>query len=427
MEEGHLREIVSPFLENKPTKDAIEILKTQVDLAENALDRKKAKNPLVRAAIKTVEGFLRKTGRICYGGQAINIHLPKELQFYDITKEIPDYDVYTPNIKKDIRTIIDILRKAGFQNVSSRDGMHEGTVKISFDYNDVLDLTYMDPEIYSVLYERSKIVKGIHYADANFLRSNMYKELAQPEGEIDRWEKVYTRLVLLNEAVPSEKCEEEHNKTLSSSTISKQKYLEILNFIINNRLILAGAWIEKIYKKKTKNYSWILTPSKIPLIFYSSTIDNDVEHLKNIIGSNIRIDIFESHGDIVPGCVCMYLDNILIAIIIESDACYSYNKISLQDGERELLIASLDTTIRLFYQLSLLRKFPPIAETSIHCVAQNLVDISMKIRNGAIQSAFPLFSIECSGHQKSRASLLRQKHLRAKLRRLTRKVSRRQG
>ena len=425
MEEGHLRKIDSQFLERNSTKDVIEILKTQVDLAENAFDRKKAKNPLVRAAIKLVEKFLKKTGRICYGGQAINVHLPKELQFYDMTKEVPDYDVYTPNIKKDIRTIIEILRKEGFNNVSEREGMHEGTVKISFDYNDVLDLTHMDADIYSVLHERSKVIKGIHYADANFLRSNMYKELAQPEGEIDRWEKVYTRLVLLNEAVPSEKCEEENNKTLSSSTIPKQKYLEILNFIINNRRVLAGAWIEKIYKKKTKNYSWILKPSTIPLIFYSPTMENDMEHLKTIVGSNIRIEFLEAHGDIVPACMCIYLDDTLIAIIVDEDACYSYNKISLQDGERELLITSLDTTIRLFYQLSLLRGFPPIAEVSIHCVAQNLVDISMKIRNGAIQSAFPLFSIECSGHQSTRSSLLRQKHLRSKLRRLTRKV--RQG
>jgi hypothetical protein len=426
MEEGHLRKIDSQFLERNSTKDAIEILKTQVDLAEDVLDRKKAKNPLVRAAIKLVEKFLKKTGRICYGGQAINVHLPKELQFYDMTKEVPDYDVYTPNIKKDIRNIIEILRKAGFNNVSEREGMHEGTVKISFDYNDVLDLTHMDADIYTMLHERSKVIKGIRYADANFLRSNMYKELAQPEGEIDRWEKVYTRLVLLNEAVPSDKCTDNDN-IIPSSTISKQKYLEILNFIINNQRVLAGAWIEKIYKKKTKNYSWILNPSTIPLIFYSPTMENDMEHLKTIVGSNIVIQFFEAHGDIVPACMCIYLDDTLIAIIVDEDACYSYNKISLQDGERELLITSLDTTIRLFYQLSLLRGFPSIAEVSIHCVAQNLVDISMKIRNGAIQSAFPLFSIECSGHQHTRSSLLRQKHLRAKLRRLTRKVSARQG
>jgi hypothetical protein len=185
MEEGHLRKISSQLLEKNSTKDAIEILKKQVDLAENALDRKKAKNPLVKAAIKLIEKFLKKTGRVCYGGQAINVHLPKELQFYDMTKEVPDYDIYSPNIKKDVNTVIKILRQAGFHNVSDREGMHEGTVKISFDYNDILDLTYMDADIYSVLHARSTVVKGIHYADANFLRSNMYKELAQPEGEID--------------------------------------------------------------------------------------------------------------------------------------------------------------------------------------------------------------------------------------------------
>ena len=188
MEEGHLRKIDSQFLERNSTKDAIEILKTQVDLAENAFDRKKAKNPLVRAAIKLVEKFLKKTGRICYGGQAINVHLPKELQFYDMTKEVPDYDVYTPNSQKDLRTILTLLRKSGFPEVAHREGIHEGTIKVSVAYNDILDLTYMDPDIYSIIFKRSKNIKGINYADANFLRSNMYKELSQPQGEIDRWE-----------------------------------------------------------------------------------------------------------------------------------------------------------------------------------------------------------------------------------------------
>lgn len=422
MEEGHLRRIISPVLERTSTKKALEALESQVDSAEERRDLSLAKNPLVRAAIKIVEEFLKKTGRVAYGGQAINAHLPAALKFYDPATTIPDYDVYTPNPEKDLRTILTLLRKSGFPEVAHREGIHEGTIKVSVAYNDILDLTSMDPDIYSIIFKRSKNIKGINYADANFLRSNMYKELSQPEGEIDRWEKVYTRLVLLNEAIPLETCETERAKM---SPIPKTVYNDIFQFIINNNRILAGANIDKVYKRKQKNYSWLLEDTNVPIIFYSPTIDSDVIHIGSLIGRDFKTEIYEAHGDIVPACVVIYKGATMIAIIVEEGACYSYNRVSLQVGSSssgsELLVASLDTVIRLFYQLSLIRDFPSISETSINCVAQNLVDLSMKIRNGAVQTKFPLFSIECSGHQATKGSLLRAKKLRGKLRRLTRK------
>jgi len=424
MEEGRLRRIISPVLERASTKNALEVLQNQVDSAEDRRDLALAKNPLIRAAIKIVEGFLKKTGRVAYGGQAINAHLPSALKFYDAAKSIPDYDVYTPNPEKDLRSILTMLRKAGFPEIAHREGLHEGTVKVSIAYNDILDLTSMDADIYSVIYKRSKNINGIHYADANFLRSNMYKELSQPEGEIDRWEKVYTRLVLLNEAVQLETCSDQEHKP--QALIPKTTYKEIFEFIINNKRILAGANIDKVYKRKQKNYSWLLEDTNVPIIFYSPTIENDVIHISSLIGRDFKTELYEAHGDIVPACVVIYKGKTMAAIIVEEGACYSYNRVSLEIGsnssQNELLVASLDTVIRLFYQLSLIRDFPSISETSIHCVAQNLVDLSIKIRNGAVQTRFPLFSIECSGHQDTKGSLLRAKKLRGKLRRLTRKV-----
>jgi len=415
MEEGHLRIIKSQVLERKSTLRAIEEIKSQVEEAEAKSELKAANNPLIRAAIKVVEDFLIKTGRVCYGGQAINSLLPTSLKFYDTKISLPDYDVYTPNIQKDLRMILRALRKAGFPEIGHREGIHEGTIKVSVAFNDILDLTYMDPEIYDVLYKRSKIVNKIHNADANFLRSNMYKELSQPEGEIDRWEKVYTRLVILNEAIPPELCYEHEDGPITD--IPKQLYLDIMNFIINNKRIFAGGNLGNLYQKKTKNYSWILKDTHTPIIFYSPDIENDISHLKILIGASFTMEEFEARGDVVPSSVIVYSGKTVVAVLVEERACYSYNKIPIQIG-RELFIASLDTAIRLFYQLNLLSEFPSVVETSLHCVAQNLVDISIKIRSGTIQSQFPLFSIECTGHQQTKGSLIRAKKMRAKLRKL---------
>lgn len=422
MEEGHLRKIITPLLERETTQKAIEVLQEQVDKAEEIRDLKAAESPLVRAAIKVIEGFLKKTGRVCYGGQAINAHLPKQLKFYDPKKTIPDYDVYTPTLEKDVRTVLSLLRKEGFPEVAHREGLHEGTMKISVAYNDILDLTAMDPEIYSVLFERSVSINNIRYADANFLRSNMYKELSQPEGEIDRWEKVYTRLVLLNEAVPVHECNKSKEEDLTP--IKKELYQQVFEFLVTNQRILAGANLGQIYRKRTKNYSWLLEDTTVPIIFYSPNPENDSVYLQSLIGDGFKTEIFEAHSDTVPACISVYDGNTLVAIIIEEGACYSYNRVNIFNSQ-ELHVASLDTAIRLFYQLSLLRGFPFVAERSIYCIANNLVELSMKIRAGAVQTGFPLFSIECSGHQPTKGSLVRAKRLRAKLRKqgvtLTRK------
>ena len=421
MEEGVLPYIRSHILEKKEVLSAIANLNEQVEVAKEAHDLRIAADPLVRAAIKIVEKFLKETGRLCYGGQAINAHLPKELKFYDTKKQIPDYDVYSPNVEKDMRLVISRLRKAGFPDVAHREGLHQGTFKISVAYNDVLDLTYMPPEIYSTLWKDSVVIERIHYVGANFLRSNMYKELSQPEGEIDRWEKVYSRLVLLNTAVPIDTCKE---KAGSETLIPKEIYLNIFQFVIQYRRILAGAFIKKIYQKKHRNYSWLLSDNDSPILFFSPTPENDLIALQSIIGK-VSVDRHAPISDVVPGYIVVRSSgsgsgNNIICIIIEEYACHSYNIVRLQDNS-EILVASLDTAIRLFYSLGLVEGL--IEETSIHCVAQNLVDISMKIRSGKLQSEFPLFSIECMGHQHTKGSLIRAKKLRGKLRKLTRKAS----
>ena len=53
-----------------------ERLEQIVDQAQTRLDLETAQNPALRRAISIVEAHLRRTGRVCYGGQAINAQLP---------------------------------------------------------------------------------------------------------------------------------------------------------------------------------------------------------------------------------------------------------------------------------------------------------------------------------------------------------------
>ena len=191
---------ISYFTKDK-FKSQIERIKKASELAQKKMDYTTAHSEEILYAIAIVEKFLRKKQRICYGGQAINAHLPKSHKIYDPTYSIPDYDFFTPSPASDITMLVTMLQHAGFREVSTREGMHEGTTKIYVDYVPVADITELHPLMFKIMHKRSIVFNGIHYMDANSLRMLMYLELSRPRGEVTRWGKVFERLMIFNEFI----------------------------------------------------------------------------------------------------------------------------------------------------------------------------------------------------------------------------------
>ena len=195
--------IHSDLFDRKTFQEQLERIAKASEVAQERVDYTSAHNDHIVRAIEVVEDFLRKKHRLCYGGQAINAHLPAKYKFYDPETSIPDYDFFTPQQEQDIAVLVKDLRKAGFTEISAREGMHEGTIKIYVDYIPVADMTAIDPRLYRILSKREFRYDGISYLDGNTLRMLMYLELSRPRGEVSRWEKVYERLALFNEFVPA--------------------------------------------------------------------------------------------------------------------------------------------------------------------------------------------------------------------------------
>lgn len=84
--------------------------------------------------------------------------------------------------------------------VEVRPGVHLGTFKVFANYTGVADITQLDPEIFDKLWKDSIEKEGIHYVSPDFLRMSVYLELSRPRGDVSRWKKVYSRLLLLNKA-----------------------------------------------------------------------------------------------------------------------------------------------------------------------------------------------------------------------------------
>jgi Poly(A) polymerase catalytic subunit len=414
--------IFSPYFDKSKFQKQLELIKKASEVAQDRIDYASAHDDHILHAVEVVEDFLRKKHRLCDGGQAINAHLPAKYKFYDPEYSIPDYDFFTPSSDADIAAIVKDLRKAGFTDISAREGMHEGTTKIYVDYIPVADITEIDPSLYRILSKREFRNDGISYLDVNTLRMLMYLELSRPRGEVGRWEKVFERLLLLNEFSPVKKCK---SVTPVFKTGLQREYAEFtLDYIINNKRVFAGADLSSFYQEAVKHnrvdIDWIFGSRK-PIMFYSSTPREDALYLSKEFTQRfgprkaLTIKSVSSKGIDTPPpmeIIC-YGKSPLVFIIHESE-CHSYINVPVGKG-KVIRIASMDTLITLYFSLGLV-KSSYFDVGAMECLANQLVHINNNARRKGDKFIFPFISINCSGHQTSLPSLIR-----AKVKRITKK------
>lgn len=424
MEDDIMRsQIESPYFDNKKLKKQLELIKKASETAQKKMNYEIAHDDDILRSIEVVENFLRTKHRLCYGGQAINAHLPKKYKIYDPELSIPDYDFFTPDQPSDIRELLSELRKAGFSEISVREGMHEGTMKVYVNFTAVADITQIDKNLYRLLSQREFKYDGISYLDANTLRMLMYLELSRPRGEVERWSKVYERLALFNEFVPIKQCSEYKTDIEDVLTLEQSSYL--FNYIRDNKRTFAGAdllpFFTQILEKKSKMSSIeFLLGTKKPFIFLSPNAEDDAKRIRtefNILSGKANTTIRSikpQGGDLIPEIKIVTQGNKFLAFIIQQSACHSYLNV-YTDKFNSIRIASTDTLITLYFSLGLIDpKY--FAMGAMECLANELIYLSIKARNNPKKFLFPFISIKCSGYQTSLPSLIR-----AKVRRITEK------
>ena len=404
--------INSDYFDEKEFLKQIDIIKEASDIAQKKIDYITAHDDNIIRAIEVVETFLKKSHRLCYGGQAINAHLPAKYKFYDSNASIPDYDFFTPQQDKDINTIVKDLRKAGFIDISAREGVHKGTIKIYVDYSPVADITLIDKKLYRLLSKREFKIDGISYLDANTLRMLMYLELSRPQGEVSRWPKVFERLSLFNEFIAFKPCR--LSSVSFGGEINRNQLKFVINYIITNKRIFAGADLVELYNSSLRHKkiytNWIFTTKK-PIIFLSSDLENDAKQIVTefrLMDKKISLTSYSSKGmEIIPSMKVISCNKKNIVYIINETSCHSYFNVPIKNGSI-IRIASMDTLITTYFSLGLIdSKFFHIG--SMECLANKLVEISSKARKNPDNFLFPFISIKCSGYQPSFPSLIRNK------------------
>ena len=350
---------------------------------ESENNRVAAKDPGTITSLAVVKKFLKEHPVLCYGGTAINNLLPKKDQFYNPEEDVPDYDFFSKTPQAHSVIIANQLKKEGIAAVEVKPGMHLGTFKVFADFTGVADITHLDEEIFDRLWEQAEVRQGIHYVPVNFLRMSMYLELSRPHGDVSRWEKVYSRLELLNKAYPAS-CSKKDAKQHDELTNEQQK--GVLKLLKNEDVVLLSVSAAEIHLNK----NWT-TP--IGLLAERETIERLTK------GEKIEVN---EENDILPRRTSVLSEDGTKSFFrfYETTACHSYHE--MDNGVR---VASIPTTLQFFFAY-LYSGAQEENVASVLCIAQRLVDVA----NSKSKRRFELLTPkECIGVQETFVEMKRSK------------------
>jgi hypothetical protein len=211
----------------------------------------------------------------------------------------------------------------------------------------------------------------------------MYLELSRPHGDVSRWEKVYSRLELLNKAYPAS-CNKKDAKQHEELTDEQQK--GVLKLLKNEDVVLLSVSAAEIHLNK----NWT-TP--IGLLAERETIERLTK------GEKVEVN---EENDILPRRTSVLSEDGTKSLFrfYETTACHSYHE--MDNGVR---VASIPTTLQFFFAY-LYSGAQEENVASVLCIAQRLVDIA----NSKAKRRFELLTPkECIGVQESFIEMKRNK------------------
>jgi hypothetical protein len=373
------------------TEQLIDLARAAAAEAANYQERFAAADTEARKIVDIMERFLRITGRVVYGGAAINAHLPADKKFYDPTLYLPDYDFMTPDPLQDCADLIAAFRAEGFDDVEAKFGIHEGTYKVFVNFRAAADITYMPPQIYARVITDAHMIEGIHYASPNFIRMNMYLELSRPAGMVSRWEKVYGRLLLLNEAHPLRPghCTKNPIATTASTSSAVSTTSALIAAGIDAEAIFLSGIAHLIDKEPD--------PEEVILLVHPHP--NSVVSALQKVSPTLQPIRFPALGELLPARTELQTPaSKLVAVVFETVACHNYTTLASPKGYR---MASLDFLLQMYYAMYFADLQNYVA-VRLLCVIQQLIEMEAERRTTAVIRGVPahdVFPLECLGHQ----------------------------
>lgn len=383
------------------------ILRNAIDEAEQKNAEKMVNGPEIKKIMEIVEDFLIRKKVVCYGGTAINNILPREAQFYDRAVDIPDYDFFSLNALADAKELADIYFAAGYEDVEAKSGVHKGTYKVYVNFIPVADITFMEKTIFKEIYRESVVVGGIHYCPPNWLRMGMYLELSRPMGDITRWEKVLTRLTLLNRHFPLKtnldcvRRDFQRGVENYSEEDAEHIYNIIHDTFINQDVVFFGGFAMSLYS----DYMSPGHKSAVKKVADFDVLSEDPKRVADIVVEQLKLGGFKAAavkehpeaGEFLPKHYEIRVGVETFAFIYEPKECVNYNKINV--NRQTLKIATIDTILR-YYLVFLYTGRAYYDKERLICMAHFLFLVQQRNRL-AQRGILRRFTMDCIGKQQT--------------------------
>ena len=383
------------------------ILQHAVNKGEERKKRMAVQQEGVDDIIAIVEKFLRDKTLMCYGGTAVNNILPKESQFYDYEIEIPDYDFFSKSALQDAKELADIYYAAGYENVEAKSGVHHGTYKVFVNFIPIADITALHAKLFDALYDDRIIVDGISYVPPNYLRMSMFLELSRPRGDLTRWEKVMTRMNLLNKHYPldpySTKCNrvDFQRNVESAENDAERIYYTVRDALIRDKVVFFGGYAASLYSKympaSQRHLIYKIPDFDVLSTDIRQTADNVRQALLNKGIDNVRLVAHTALGEVVPEHIEIVANDVPIAYLYKPLSCHSYNSVYI--NRRKIRVATIDTMLS-FYMAFLYANKPYYNKNRILCMSAFLFKVEQHNRleqRGLLRR----FTLKCYGNQET--------------------------
>ena len=408
------------FLFSYPAIDQ-DTLKIEKAIEEKlSKDKRQAYEKYITMYLVTKE-FIKKKKLLLYGGLALNLSLPKSQRFYD-EYELPDYDFFSFDAKTHAKELADIYHRKGYEYIEVKPGIHDSTYKVFVDFQPVADITDIPHNLFQTLTSIS--AKETHLVLQNnpgldisivplsLLRLAFHIELSRPDGFIERWTKIYKRMVvfysyypLVYEQCPSPLMEDDQGRVHDFHHV-------ILDYCKTHELPISGLEALKTYM--LQNGSAIsktaIFDKKMALLETISTNYEEVSKkliamLRTMTESNEKITMKHhsplNKSELIPKHVIISLETYSssnkkissrpLVIIYNSRACYSYKKL---DG---INVLTIDAILSLMYAY-LFTKRSYYMTDKIKCAINILLNIQAKHIHSQ-KYIWKRFELECIGTQ----------------------------
>lgn len=272
-----------------------------------------------KGLFKDVCDFIKSKKLIIYGGFAINELLRKKKLkgIYD-NSEIKDIDCYSNNAIDVSKELVNFLIKKGYKYVEMKQAfLSEDTFKVFAEYVSVCDITSIDLDTFNKYSNTSVKYNGFLLQSPIMLLKSLTFELSQPKQSYFRWEKLFSRFHIMNNAYGSS----EHVKKLQFIKFSKEqnpKIKEILNEILKyckqHGIPIIGTVALQLHMHSKISLGQYNTKMSYIHILDSSPI-GIIEMCKNKYGCKII-----KQGDIIE---ILYKDVYILDIFVSENTCTS--------------------------------------------------------------------------------------------------------